>query len=218
MAKKKIPINLLGVRLKQSREARGLTIESVAIKLADSGISTKMIEDWEKGFDMPDDEKIYALAEVYRVNPNDFLNVKKDLEFAKKGKNSYHVKKFVGKTLWEIFGDFIIKLIKIAILVGIVYYLIKSGTLEKIRDLFAEEDNTVENYVVDDEYLRMLNDKQGTGKDYIKENNDYEAEKTSPKTGKDTSKTEKQSSSISDEDDSSNSKKSKKSKTVEEAD
>lgn len=189
--KKKLPINLLGVRLKQAREARGLTIETAAIKLADSAISTKMLEDWEKGFDMPSEDVLYILADLYKVNPNDFINVKNDLEFAYKGKNRFHVKKFVGKTFWDIFGDVIIKIAKVVIFGVILFYLIKSGALEKLRDAIFEDENTVEQNYVDDEYLRMLNDRQGSGKDYLKENEKHEQEKTTPKTGKSNTNTAK---------------------------
>lgn len=72
-----------------------------------------------------------------------------------------HRKKYVGMTLWDIFGDFIINLIKIGIIIAIIYFIYKSNLLSKFRKLNDSNNTQEENYVVDDEYLRMLNSKNG---------------------------------------------------------
>lgn len=170
MAKKKNPINVLGVKLKMAREARNLSQEEVAIKLAELGITVRDIEDFEKGFDIPSEKALTGLSELYRINLNELLNLKRDIEIARAGTNNYQRKKFVGKTFWDVFGDFIMTLVKIAILGAILFYLIKSGVFGKLKDLVTSDNNeTEENYIVDDEYLRMLNSNRGANKDYLNE-------------------------------------------------
>lgn len=160
MAKKKRPINVLGVKLKQGREARGLSVEDAAVKLVDYGITVKDIDDYEKGFDLPNESRLSGMCEIYRINFNELLAVMKEAEANDLNKNRTHPYKFVGRGFWEDFGDLIIKLVKIAIVVGIVFVIIKTGAIDKLREIKSENTQD-ENYIVDDEYLRMLNSKNG---------------------------------------------------------
>ena len=169
MSKRKQPINLLGVKLKQGREGKGLTQEETAIKLADYGITVKYIDEWGKGFDIPEEKFLNVLADLYEININDLNQIINDINYASKQTNNFmHRKKYVGRTLWDIFGDFIVTLIKIGLLVLIIYLMVKFNVLGKAKKAF-EPENTIdeENYIVDDEYLRMLNSKNGTGKKYL---------------------------------------------------
>lgn len=161
MANKKRPINVLGVKLKQGREARGLSEQDAATRLVDYGITVKDISDYEKGFDLPDESKLSGMCEVYRINYNELLAILQEAKANDLNKNRTHPYKFVGRTFWEDFGDFIIKLIKISILVGIIFTIIKTGAIQKFMDYGKDENKTDENYIVDDEYLRMLNSKNG---------------------------------------------------------
>lgn len=160
MAKKRRPINVLGVKLKQGREARGLTEEAAAVKLVDYGITVKDISDYEKGFDLPDESRLSGMCELYKINYNELLAVMQEARANDLNKNKTHPYKFVGRTFWDDFGDFIIKIIKIAIVVGIVYVVVKTGLIDKLTDT-DDNKNEQENYIVDDEYLRMLNSKNG---------------------------------------------------------
>ena len=176
MANKKLAVNLLGVKLKQAREARGLTIETAAIRLADKGISTKMIEAWELGFDIPNDDKLNAMAEVYKVNANDFILIKNDVEYASKANNNHLYRKYVGKTFWDIFGGFIMAMVKLAIAVLIVFYIIKSGTIDKIKNYFDDDDKTSEDYVITDEDRENLHN-QNKDPNFYQKNKKIEEEK-----------------------------------------
>ena len=114
MSKRKQPINLLGVKLKQGREAKGLTQEEAAIKLADYGITVKYIDNWEKGFDIPEEKFLIALADLYEININDLMQIIRNIDFAAKQTNNImHRKKYVGQTLWDVLEDLIFGLIKI---------------------------------------------------------------------------------------------------------
>lgn len=163
MAKKKIPINVLGVKLKNGRESKGLSQEEVAIKLAEFGITVRDIEEWETGYDIPDDKRIRELSNLYSINANELIQLKLDIEAAGIAVNRVYRKKFVGKTFWDIFGDLIVKIIKIVIVALIIFAVIKSGILTKLKNL-ENENKQEENYIVEDEYLRMLNSKRGNRK------------------------------------------------------
>ena len=160
MSKKKLPINVLGVKLKNGRESNGLSQEEVAIKLAEFGITVRDIEEWETGYDIPNDKEIRELSNIYKINANELIKLKLDMETAGIAANRVYRKKFVGKTFWDIFGNFIVKIIKIAIVAFIIFAVIKSGVLIKVKKL-GNENKQEENYIVDDEYLRMLNSKRG---------------------------------------------------------
>ena len=56
MSKKKIAINILGIKLKEGREKAGLSAEEIAIKLADNGVTVRDINDWENGYEIPKEE------------------------------------------------------------------------------------------------------------------------------------------------------------------
>ena len=159
---KKMPINLLGVKLKQGRESIGLSQEDVVIRLAEMGFTVKDLDEWENGYDLPKEKFIIALANLYKINPNELLRITKDLEFVGKQKNRIHRKKFLGRTFWDVFGDLIIRLFFIAIFALLLYTLIKFNVFGKLKKEFESTNTTdTENYIVDDEYLRMLNSKNG---------------------------------------------------------
>lgn len=162
MAKKKNPINVLGVKLKNGRENRGLSQEEIAIKLADFGVTVRDVDDWENGYDMPKETLLYELAHIYRLNAAELVQIKKDLEFAGVQKNQAHRRKFVGRTFWEVFGDLIVKLLQIGIIAGIIFVAVKTDIFHKIMSLDSGANETEENFIVDDEYLRMLNSKHGS--------------------------------------------------------
>lgn len=159
---KKMPINLLGVKLEQGRESIGLSQEDVVIKLAELGFTVKDLNEWEEGYDVPKEKFIIALANLYKIDSTELMRIAKDLEFVGKQKNRVHRKKFLGRTFWDVFGDFIIRLFFISILALILYMLIKFNVFGKLKKKF-ESTNTpdTENYIVEDEYLRMLNSKNG---------------------------------------------------------
>ncbi|MBR3696815.1 MAG: helix-turn-helix transcriptional regulator [Clostridia bacterium] len=171
MSKKKIAINILGIKLKEGREKAGLSAEEIAIKLADNGVTVRDINDWENGYEIPKEEILYELAKIYKIDVNLLIQIKKDLDFVGIQKNKIHRKKFVGKTFFDIFGDFIVKIIKLIILGLIIYAVIKSRIIVKFMKLWDEEEIQEENYIVEDDYLKMLNSKRGNGKDYLHENN-----------------------------------------------
>lgn len=159
---KKMPINLLGVKLKQGRESIGLSQEDVVIRLAEMGFTVKDLDEWENGYDLPKEKFIIALANLYKIDPNELLRITKDLEFVGKQKNRIHRKKFLGRTFWDVFGDLIIRLFFIAIFALLLYTLIKFNVFGKLKKEFESTNTTdTENYIVDDEYLRMLNSKNG---------------------------------------------------------
>ena len=160
MAKKR-PINVLGVKLKQGRERGGMSEEDAAVKLVDNGITVKDIKDYEGGFDLPSEERLSAMCQLYNIS---FIEMKAILDEAlynDKNKKKVYRNKFVGRTFWDDFGDVIVKIVKIIIAMAILFIIIRSGVIDKIKELAEPVDNTSENYVVDDEYLRMLNSKNG---------------------------------------------------------
>ena len=170
MSKKKMSINLLGVKLKLGREAKGISQEEVAIKLAEFGVTVRDIDEWENGYAIPDETKITELANLYNINANELIQIKNDTENSKAHNDAFHRQKFVGRTFWEVFGDLIIKLIKIAILATIIFVIIKTDAINKFIQLWKGDETQDEEYYVDDEYLRMLNSNRRSGKDYLKEN------------------------------------------------
>ena len=54
-----------GLLLKQLRNSTGLTQEETAEKL---GVSRKSIDKWELGLNLPTQEKISVLADIYKVD------------------------------------------------------------------------------------------------------------------------------------------------------
>ena len=160
--KKRLPINVLGVKLKEGREKLGLSQEEVVIQLAEYGFTVKDLNEWENGYDLPKEKFVMALANLYNIDSNELIRIIKDIEFVGEQKNRTHKKKFLGRTFWDVFGEFIIKLFFLTILILIIYLLIKFNVFRKIKKEFEFTNNTdTENYIVDDEYLRMLNSKNG---------------------------------------------------------
>ena len=160
--KKKIPINILGAKLKGEREKQGLSQEEIANRLAERKVTAKTIDNWEKGFGLPDENNLNKLIDLYNLDINEIIKMKETLDYGRQQEKYIHRKKFVGRTLWDIFGNFIIKLVKIGILIGLVYLLIRFDLWNKIKEVGEEKRNIQqENYIVDDEYLRMLNSKNG---------------------------------------------------------
>ena len=59
----------------------------------------------------------------------------------------------------EVFGDFIAKLIKITLVVGIIYFVVKNFDFRKLKNLTDYDTNTHYN-IVEDEYITELNSKK----------------------------------------------------------
>ena len=158
---RKNPINVFGIKLKSNRETSQLTKEDVAKELSEFNITEKNIEEWEDGYAIPEDDIIYKIAELYGIDAYDLLKVKDNYEFLDKKTVQIPLrKKYVGKTLWDTFGGFISTLIKLLIFGAIIYVIIKYDVFHKVIKEINSNDskNAVrENYIVEDEYLKMLN-------------------------------------------------------------
>ena len=146
--------------LKEKREKAGLTETELARKLVDYQVNEEMIKKWENGEEMPELTTMYGLSEELKININELLQIRSEVKKITV-KRPYSEQQYLGRTLWDVFGDFIINMIKIAILAGIIFLIIKSGIFAKLSKLGNSNNTQEENYVVDDEYLRMLNSKNG---------------------------------------------------------
>lgn len=155
----------MAIIIKEKREKAGLSETELARKLADYQVNEEMIKKWENGAEMPELTTMYGLAEELKININELLQIRSEVKKITV-KRPYSENQYLGRTLWDIFGDFIINLIKIVILAGIIFLIFKSGIFAKLSKLGNSSNTQEENYVVDDEYLRMLNSKNNKFEKY----------------------------------------------------
>ena len=157
--KRKMPINILGIKLKKGREEQGLSQEEVATRLSERKITSKTIDNWEQGYGLPDENSLEKLVDLYMLDKDEIKRTIETIEYADKQKKYIHRKKFVGRTFLEVFGDFIAKLIKITLVVGIIYFVVKNFDFRKLKNLTDYDTNTHYN-IVEDEYITELNSKK----------------------------------------------------------
>lgn len=155
----------MAIIIKEKREKNGMTEAELARRLSDFQVTEEMIKKWENGEEMPELTIMYGLAEELKININELLQIRSEVKKITV-KRPYSEHKYLGRTLWDVFGDFIMNVIRLAILVAIVYFIIKSGIIAKLSKLGNSNNTQEENYVVDDEYLRMLNSKNDQFKKY----------------------------------------------------
>ncbi len=62
--------NLLNVKIKNARQAKGMTQEELAIRL---NVTRQTVSKWEKGSSVPDSETLIKLSEVLNVTVSDLL-------------------------------------------------------------------------------------------------------------------------------------------------
>ena len=78
--KKKIPLNSLGIKIKEAREKIGLSPEELSWKINDKNIDKKKIKNWEKGQEFPDLDDMYKLATHLDLNPNELLAIRNQIQ------------------------------------------------------------------------------------------------------------------------------------------
>ena len=80
MSDKKIPINSVGIKIKEAREKTGLSAEELSWKINDKNIDKKKIVNWEKGKEFPDLNEMYKLASYLDLNPNELLALRNQIQ------------------------------------------------------------------------------------------------------------------------------------------
>lgn len=78
--RKRIPINSLGIKIKEAREKIGLSEEELSWKINDKNIDKKKIKNWEKGQEFPDLDDMYKLATYLDLNPNELLALRNQIQ------------------------------------------------------------------------------------------------------------------------------------------
>lgn len=78
--KKKIPLNSLGIKIKEAREKLGISPEELSWKINDKKIDKKKIKNWEKGQEFPDLDDMYKLATHLDLNPNELLAIRNQIQ------------------------------------------------------------------------------------------------------------------------------------------
>lgn len=76
MDKDEIFINSLGLKIKEAREKKNMSIEDLVFKINHPKITKKTINRWEKGKAFPNLDEIYKLCEFLELNPNKMLELK----------------------------------------------------------------------------------------------------------------------------------------------
>lgn len=78
--KKRIPLNSIGVKLKEARQKLNLTEEELSWKINNKNIDKKKIKNWERGQEFPNLDEIYLLASYLDVNPNELLKLRNQIQ------------------------------------------------------------------------------------------------------------------------------------------
>ena len=79
-SKKKIPLNSLGIVIKEARENQKLRPIDLAWKINNPKVTEKTIKKWEKGTEFPDLDMMYKLAEILKLNPNELLSLRNKIQ------------------------------------------------------------------------------------------------------------------------------------------
>lgn len=78
--KDRIPLNSVGVIIKEGREKKNIEIRDLAWQINSSKVSEKTVRNWEKGKEFPDLDMIYKLAEILDLNPNEMLKIRNQIQ------------------------------------------------------------------------------------------------------------------------------------------
>lgn len=78
--KKRIPVNSIGIKIREAREKIDLTQEELVWKINDKTIDEKKIKKWEKGQDFPNLDEMYKLATYLELNPNELLSLRNQIQ------------------------------------------------------------------------------------------------------------------------------------------
>ena len=98
-SKKKIPLNSLGIVIKEARENQKLRPIDLAWKINNPKVTEKTIKKWEKGTEFPDLDMMYKLAEILKLNPNELLSLRNKIQEDSYSKPNKFIRKFGGLAL-----------------------------------------------------------------------------------------------------------------------
>lgn len=81
MDKKEIlPRDTLGIMIKEAREDKKLDYIKLADLMRKLNVDEKKISNWEKGYNFPNLDQIYKLAEILELNPTEMLEIRNKIQ------------------------------------------------------------------------------------------------------------------------------------------
>lgn len=96
---KRIPINSVGIKIKDARLKLGLTEEELSWKINDKNITKKQIKKWEKGLEFPDLNSMYKLAYFLEVNPNELLKIRNQIQEESQSEPNWFIRHLFDKIM-----------------------------------------------------------------------------------------------------------------------
>lgn len=130
----KMPLNSLGVVIKEAREKKKLRPIDLAWKINLPNVSEKTIKAWEKGKEFPNLDMMYKLAEILEINPNELLSLRNKIQEDSYSKPNRFIRKFGGLAL-----DSTRPIFKIVITwIGIVLILYLTLTLKNFMNMMLD--------------------------------------------------------------------------------
>ena len=169
MSDKKIPINSVGIKIKEAREKTGLSAEELSWKINDKDIDKKKIVNWEKGREFPDLNDMYKLASYLDLNPNELLALRNQIQNEAQKEPNWALRYIINK-LFNI-GKPGLKFI-FEIILGISIITLAANTKGLLNKMQGdqEEYDFVENVIKDDIQEFVYQNKTGLEQSKIRSN------------------------------------------------
>lgn len=170
MDKKRIPVNSLGIKIKEEREKLNLTEEELSWKINNKKIDKKKIKKWEKGIEFPNLDEIYILASYLNLNPNELLNIRNQIQEESQVEPNWFFRHLFGK-FFKI-GKPGFKFVFEIILGACVIFL--AANFKKFEDMMGSDSSGVQEQLVID-IIKNETEKY-TKSNYEEKNELYEEE------------------------------------------
>lgn len=144
--KKKIPLNSLGIKIKEAREKLGLSPEELSWKINDKTIDKKKIKKWEKGQEFPNLDEMYKLATHLELNPNELLAIRNQIQDESQTEPTWFWRHFFDR-VFSYSGPVIKFLVEMVIGASAIYLALNMKDL--IEKVASPSDPEQENLVVE---------------------------------------------------------------------
>lgn len=162
--KNKISRDALGILIKKSREEHALSISELVDAINFSKVNNKKIEDWEKGKDFPNLDEIYKLADIFKINPNEMLEIKNKILKENVKPVNEAARRVTDKALGAVKPSFKVLIvfieILIAIILAVVYKWIHISYENSDAPIVTEVEQTLDYYRMDLEAKKEQNTKK----------------------------------------------------------